>query len=228
MPKKKTTKIQTLELSSAVDIPVLKDMFKSAGCVIPQGFDVELEKYLRMLMARYIPRDVKESYRNTSLMSKAMRSLFSKNLYTLTSRLMITEDKKAIRIWDREFFDPKRGLIKLVPDRLNNHLARLFTIKDISTGFLIEPSRITRLIPRAIQSRKGYHKYILFKFGQKHIAIVNSQTLSNKKSEVCVLSDTLATNLLALKDRFITARMIRLKGSRHLLLTGSRFEIFFK
>ena len=215
------------ELSTTVDIPALKDLMKEAGCVIHEGFEIELEKYLRILMTRYIPRESKKSYASTRQMGKAMKSLFTGEMFSAGSGCLITEDKNAIRIWDREFFDRKKGVSLGLPQHLREHLPRTAEMRS-KASFTIEPKEITELIPRAIQHMQGNHKYITFVFGRKNPTIFNSKTQATFKSEVSVLTKTLATNLLLAKDQTIEVRLIRRKGNRNLLVSGTQFEIFFK
>lgn len=210
-----------------MDIPALKDLMKQAGCVLAEGFEIELEKYLRILMARYIPKKSKKSYASTRNMSVIMMSLFSGEIYSIDYDLRVTEDKNAIRIWNKEFFNPQKR-IKIIglPQHIREHC--LYRSKMTKQGFTVAHTDITKLIPRTIRHRRGNHKYVTFVFGRKNITIFNSKTPATLQSEVSVLSDVIATNLLLIKDQDVIVRLIRRKGNRNLLVTGSRFEIFFK
>ena len=161
-------------------------------------------------------------------MSKAMRSLFSGDIYSVGGECLATEDKHAIRVWDKEFFDKQKGICIGLPQHIREHFISLADMRK-KPGFTIEKRQITDLIPKTIQHRKGHHKYVLFSFGKKQVTINNSKGgSSGLKSEVMVLSDALAANFLPVKDTTIMVRMIRMKGKRNLLVTSSQFEIFFK
>lgn len=226
MSKKRNQEDPT-ELSSTVDIPTLKDLMKEAGCVITEGFEIELEKHLRILMARYIPRELKESYTSQAQMSKAMRSLFTGDIYSVGGGCLITEDKNAIRLWAKSFFDPKKRISLGLPQHIREHFLALAEMKG-KAAFTIAQVDIMKPIPKTIQHRMGHHKYVLFSFGKKKVVINNSKSGDSLQSEVCVLSDVLATNLLLVKDQDVIVRLIRRKGKKNLLVTGSQFEIFFK
>lgn len=227
MPEKKK-KESPLELSETVDISMLKDLLKKAGCTLPTKFDIELEKHLRILMARYIPREIKDSFTSTAQMSKAMRSLFSGDIYSLhgEERLM-AEDKHAIRIWDQQFFNKIKGVKAAMPAHLMDHWVRLAFARK-KPAFTIDKREITDLIPKTIRHRKGHHKYVMFSFGRKQATINSSTNANGLQSEVSVLSDAIAVNLLPVKDTLVNIRLIGRRGKRNLLLSGSQFEIFFK
>jgi hypothetical protein len=182
-------------------------------------------------MARYIPVVSKESFTSSAQMSKAMRGLFSGDIYSVGGGCLATEDKNVIRVWAKEFFDKQRGLGLGLPQHLREHFMAMPKLRE-RPGFTIEKSRITDLIPKTIQHRKGHHKFVLLSFGKKDVVINNSKGGEGDgrglQSEVHVLSDVLATNLLPIKDPTITVRLIRNKGKKNLLITSNQFEIFFK
>jgi len=216
------------DLIEAVDVPLLKKTLKEAGCVLPNNFSIEVEKYLRILMFRFMPERSKTSYSSTREMSQAMRSLFKNKIYpSVVPDCFVTEDEHAVRRWHKDFFNPGKRTEKTGSRTLDPYKKRS-TIHNQTMSTTIMQSCIMDLIPRTIKNRSGSMKYTIFKISlvKKEIKIEISTASKPSRTSRCasVLSDVIAQNLLIIKGSTVSVST----ASNHLTIFNEDVEIFFK
>ena len=216
------------DLIEAVDVSLLKRTLEEAGCVLPSNFSIEVEKHLRILMARFLPERSKVSYSSTREMSQAMRSLFKGKIYpSVAPDCFVTEDKYAVRRWHRDFYNPGKRAEKTRSKNLDPYEKRATVLSHLLSTPIMQ-SEITNLIPRTIRNRSGSMKYLIFKIGlvEKDLQIDISTAAKPSKASRCAsaLSDAIAQNLLLIKGDLVAVSV----ANNHLILFNEDVEIFFK